>query len=138
MSTEADEIQAYIDRLRPLLGIQRWETQVTDEPPTQHCILETHVAGNRKAATIRIGSYPTLTPPQRRDAVLHELLHVWVYPFRMLMEGVRNTVGEAVWAVLNAHLWDVEETVVEEIAVAFAPLLPPVAPVEGGCLDHEH
>ncbi len=118
-------VQRYARKLAALMGLAGWTIEVSltdagdDNMAEVDCVYGQRIA--RIALSEHWGSY---SDESVRDTLVHELVHVLFAQYSQLAHDLLTAASESAGVVGGAALGCVEEWVVDNIALAWAPSLP--------------
>lgn len=115
----------YVQQLAGLLNLGQWRITISPQAPDDDALASCRVTSGQQLAAIRIS--PALIkadPEEQRDTILHELLHVHLWPLGEAVEHAFPALGTAAAGVLEAAHDLAAERATDAIAVAIAPFFP--------------
>ena len=122
-----ERIGRHIVNLLPLLGLSDWKINLMHQPTTEdEAAGEIQVVAGRRVANLLLAhDFATMPPADQQHFLVHELVHVHLYPLHSMLEDVMpKLVGEATWLVIELAQHEREEHAVDALAAVLAPLLP--------------
>ena len=124
---QADIIQAYINQLRELMGLHRWDIYVAAKRAPKDARAAIHPADGRAVAALSLcKGWLDSDPDDMRNDIVHELIHVI---HRDQTDLVRMVACEAIpkqaaYDVLWAAFRLATEVMVDHLASVIAPTMP--------------
>lgn len=108
----------YVDQIVRLMGLSHWNIDISGEPAAPGNMADIYTPVGRCCATLRFSdAYYEAAPHQRRQTVVHELLHCWFAP---TAQCAQLTVPRTVYAAIGLHL----EYGIDGLAEAIAGTMP--------------
>lgn len=127
MTTEEREaISAYIREVADQLGMKDWRVELSDDRPDEaSSSAQVVIAYGMKRAKIRIGeNWDTDSPDERRNTIVHELVHCHIDAIEKAFMSVRQTMGRDAYEVARDSVRDAVEWATDAIATAIDPFFP--------------
>lgn len=124
---ERKRMAVYLRSLANTIGLRDWTFNIQqDEPDTKEAYAAiTCVYGRRIANVWFAHGFEHLDPVLKRHVILHELLHVHLWPITSLAsETLEAAMGATAYAVYDEALTERIEHAVDAIADAFADAIP--------------
>lgn len=123
---DRDALCGYIREIADQIELRDWTFSLADHPDEDH---ETgariDVTYGRKQAAITLGpDWETFPPEERRQHVVHELIHCHLMPIQWTVNSVQTSLGLTAFEVLNGCLKDNIELATDAIAGALAKHFP--------------
>lgn len=123
---QADIIQAYINQLRDLMGLHRWDIYVAVKRAPKDARAAIHPADGRAVAALSVcKGWLDSDPDEIRNDIVHELIHVI---HRDQTDLVRLTGHRALprtaYLVLESAHRSATEVMVDHLAAIIAPTMP--------------
>ncbi|QLF84333.1 hypothetical protein SEA_KARATE_9 [Microbacterium phage Karate] len=121
---EADAIQLYIDQLKVLLGLERWDVFLSATPSDEGTNASVHPVYGRHVVPIAVNKdWWSYSPRVQRNTLVHELLHV---VHNRQTEVIRTTAQtKAVWTTFERET----ELMVDHLAGVLDVYMPwPIKP----------
>lgn len=120
-----DEAELYIKSLAQAMGLGGWTFKVDEEVSTDGTLAEIEcVYGQRHAVVFLAKDWATMSPTDKRDTLVHELLHAHLSGLMYLVNDLLKVAGKKA-AAYGGAAWHLhEEYTVEALAQAWAPMLP--------------
>lgn len=127
-----DQLQDYVDSLKPLLNLHDWIFIVVHEEPES-----THGRGDpgasfgalwgRRRAQLRFGEYfwEQADAREQTEIVAHEMLHAHLEDVWDAATVIEDELAPGVYRVFRQSVIVSVEYATDQLAVAFAPFLPP-------------
>ena len=121
-------VQAYVDTLRPLLGLSHFDIRVDREHctpvPKAWAVVQRPI--NKQEATIWLGDnfFTERSLHGIREDMIHELLHVVFEPVDWVVGNVGPHLAPPAKALLGETMDDVIEQLVDQLTRVLAPLMP--------------
>lgn len=129
-----DALAAYVRGVADAVELRDWRFRVEGERPAFLSIDAAAACrptrGRRFAALWFSDGWWDGSPEERRQTVVHELLHCHFRPVDAVVEGIQTNLGDAAWGVFDAAYQDAQEYAIDAVAEALArglPLPPEVA-----------
>ena len=136
----AQQLQEWVDEVRPLLGLPQWRiTVLTEACDSEHNAYITWMLGKDRAEMRLARGFDERPEPDQRHTLTHELMHLHVSRWDRLMDQVLDeyTAGSTK-AVLSEMLEDANERAVDTLAAVMVKWLPEVPPPADGVLRLVH
>ncbi len=123
---DRSQIEPYVRQLADQMGLRDWEIVLKDDVPdseTAHASIWCWYA--QRHAELRVAkNWAEFTPELFRKTMVHEVLHCHTRMLFEVIENIQTLLGDPVYQVTSRHHRDAEEVMVDDIAVAWARLLP--------------
>lgn len=133
---DRDKLGEYVSHMADLMGLSEWRiTHLEDDPASDDADAQIAPTYGQQSATIRFDTgWADHTPEKLRYIICHELVHLHVDRMDTVTQNLRDGIGMIVWNLFHGAFRDAEELAVDNIAWAWAKMLPlPTAdPVEAG------
>jgi hypothetical protein len=123
---EADAIQLYINQLKDLLGLERWDVFLSATASDPNTNASVHPVYGRRVVPIAVNKdWWSYSPRVQRNTLVHELLRV---VHNAQTEVIRTTAQtKAVWTTFERET----ELMVDHLAGVLDPYMPwPITPKE--------
>lgn len=126
---DADAIQAYIYRIRDLMGLSHWDVFLAKEPAPKGAHAAVEPCEGRLVASLHLAQgWMDRADDDKRNDIVHELLHVLhrdqtdTIRCGLLRSGyLPDKASAMLWAQFHAHT----EVMVDHLASVIAPTMPP-------------
>jgi hypothetical protein len=120
-----ETILDYTRRLAGLFGLGHWRIDFDLEPAPDDSLAAIRVIGGQQRAVLQIGkTYAGLSREDKRSTILHELVHIYLWPCGEAVEHAHPHLGTAAAAVLDAAHDLAIERATDAISVAVAHHFP--------------
>ena len=124
----------YIIELASLLNLGQWTISVSPLPPeSADALASCLVTSGQQHASIRLSqALIKADPEEQRSCLLHELIHIHLWPLGEVVEHAFPALGTTAAGVLEAAHDLANERATDALSLAIAPFfpLPPVKKVE--------
>lgn len=129
-ATDGDALAAYVRACADALELRDWRFTLADEPlPIANradLAASIQCTRHRKHACLWIPpSWWDNPPNDRRQTVAHELLHCHAWPVEQAAEALQTNLGDHTWGVFAELHKGAIEDLIDAVADALAPHLPP-------------
>lgn len=126
---EVDRADAYLADLAGRLGLSGWDVWVAAEPSKDGALAHVEPTEGRRVAPVHLCSdWPERGPEDKRQILVHELLHL---VHRDQTDLIRSALPESGYLPDGAYrlLWEsfrlATEVMVDHLAQVLAPFMPP-------------
>lgn len=117
--------EAYLRVLQPLMGLAHWTIEIALDPPENNAWGDVTRLSHAQDAAIRLcEDFGDLTSEQRRETMVHELLHCHLRDLIGTPAMVKQEISLPLWAALGDRMNHAEECIVDALARIIAPFLP--------------
>ena len=124
------KVQAYAETLASMMGLTDWTIEVLLDSPADDAMAEIDcVYGQRLGRVALSDTWESYDLKTQRDTLVHELVHATLAPYSQMANDILAASGADLATVGSVALRNVEEWVVDSIALAWAQHLP--LPEEG-------
>lgn len=108
------------------MGLSQWRFIVDREPCTDGHYADVTVSGLKWQATIQLkAGFVDRSPAERRETMVHEMLHVHTADICDALTPLRENIGSgAIWAAFYHNHDKAEERAVDGLAQVIAPFMP--------------
>lgn len=118
-------VQRYARKLAALMGLAGWTIEVSLTDAGDGNMAEVDCVYGQRIARIALSEqWASYSAESERDTLVHELVHVLFAQYSQLANDLLTAASESAGVVGGAALGCVEEWVVDNIALAWAPSLP--------------
>lgn len=116
----------YVRDTADKIGLRDWHFNIAHEPCEEDYGAQVHTTYGQKVARISFAhEFRQLTPEDQRETVLHELMHVPMFPFRLYIERtLPDLIGEPASNAVIATFLQRNEEATDQFAKVFAPFFP--------------
>lgn len=120
-----ETVIGYTRRLAALMGLGHWRIDFEIEPAPDDSVACIRVVRGQQRAILQVGKqYAAQSPEDARSTILHELIHVYLWPLDDLVDHVQPHVGTIAAALIEAQHELAVERATDALAVAIAPHFP--------------
>jgi len=116
----------YILELAGLLNLGAWTITISPLPPNDpDSLAEVRVTSGQQCASLRIsGALINSDPVEQRSCILHELIHIHLWPLGEVVEHAFPALGTAAASILEAAHDLANERATDALSLAIAPFFP--------------
>jgi hypothetical protein len=119
----------YCRQLANLIGLTHWRIDLEPGDPDDDALASMRVISGQQRAMLKIGrGYTADTPEDQRSTMLHELIHVHLWPCDDVIEAVGPLLGTAAANLATSQHNLAVERATDSLAVAIAEHFPLPAP----------
>jgi hypothetical protein len=124
-AVKPETILDYTRKLAALIGLGHWRIDFEVEPADEDSDASIRVISGQQRALLRIGkTYAGQTPEDKRATILHELIHIYLWPCSEAAEHAQPHLGTTAAALFTAQHDLTIERATDALAVAFAEHFP--------------
>jgi hypothetical protein len=108
------------------IELRDWTIVISDDPPSNpdHIACMNCVYGRKRANIHVAADFWTTTPEDQRQAICHELVHIFLKPLEFNLNNVEQPLGTTAFHLLSEAHRDLAEYAVDALADAIAKHLP--------------
>lgn len=122
-------IARWVRAVQPAMQLGHWTITVEDgwreADGRESSFAGSFIRDYADVASLYIGDlFWTETPAQRRQTLVHELVHLHLYRLRSVHGDILATLGQQARQIGRAVTKEAEELAVERLAAVIAPYLP--------------
>lgn len=115
----------YIHDLALLLNLGHWQIKLSTKTAPDDSVATVLVIAGQQVAEIRVQSgFMDLPPEDIRSALLHELIHVHLWPLGEVVEHAGAALGSNAASILEAAHGLANERATDALSLAIAPFFP--------------
>lgn len=125
--TRQRKLERYVEKVKPLLGIQDWEVFIAQDAPTKKGVVANcSRMKHRKVGILRFGpQFWRMPQHERKETVIHELLHCVLAQVSDVVdfqaaELLEDPVADALWASHEMA----SEYAIDSLSVGLAKVFP--------------
>lgn len=131
-SADISALQGYVSMLAASMRLSDWEISLSFDPAMKDAHATIEAPDFQRRATLTLGpEFLGSTPSDRRDTLVHELLHLvlmgpWQYTDNLLEQEFPARLARVAWLAFCGHV----ESSIDHLAAVMAPSapLPPALP----------
>lgn len=117
------DLEAYIRKTADLMDLRDWRIELNDDHPDDDCGATVQVLENRRLAKVSV-SEGTETPENLRHYIVHELVHLHLWPIDQSTESIIGALGSTSYSVFSMSHRNAVEQAVDAVACVISPHLP--------------
>lgn len=120
-----DRLTSYVQDVTGLLGLRDWEFILSRDHPARGIVATCTPVPGRRLAELRVcRDFHQLPPPERRLAVVHELVHAHLAGVGDAVRTIESQIGGLVFPMYWANVERELERSVDALANLLAPTMP--------------
>ena len=125
MTKPKPDVIEYVRQLAALLSLDHWRIDLDPIPAAEDATAQIRVIEGQQRAMLQLGKeYPTLTPDDQRSTILHELIHIFLWPPTETVTHIASVLSRDAYTIFEAAHNLAIERATDALAVAVAGLFP--------------